>query len=399
MESTHPPARCWRPSVPSAPGWPRSPTPRASPGLTCPSTWSAPPGSPTFATATTAASTGPPTPAASSTASGSASGAGTCTCREASAGAIPAPSCSRLRPGTPSATRHARPWPSTPTRPRSWPSWARSSTHGQRPQAGSGRRRGSRPFPLTILDANAVLAYLKGEPAAAKVREFLDVPDASLTALGVAEVVDHLVRIVGADEEDATLDVTQLGLVDGIAVDSTIGAAAGRLRARHYHRTSCPVSLADCVAAEVARSRNQSLATADPHLLDVCHREGIAMEVLPGSSGSRWDVNDDLIVRPIERQMGGRPCSLPAISAPSGARQWSPLSTLGQGVKPRSPLLGARRPVHPAWDNAVRDELEHSSERGSRSWVRRVRKKGTQQPLHYVEEAVPTSAVSTCMGP
>jgi len=36
----------------------------------------------------------------------------------------------------------------------------------------------------------------------------------------------------GFDEEDATLDVAQLGLVDGIAVDSTIGATAGRLRAR-----------------------------------------------------------------------------------------------------------------------------------------------------------------------
>jgi PIN domain nuclease of toxin-antitoxin system len=141
---------------------------------------------------------------------------------------------------------------------------------------------------LTILDAYAVLAYLKGEPAAGEVRGLLDVPNASLTALGVAEVVDHLVRIVGADEEDATLDVAQLGLADGIAVDSITGAAAGRLRARHYHRTSCPVSLADCVAAEVARSRKQSLATSDPHLLDVCHHEGITIEVLPGSGGSRW---------------------------------------------------------------------------------------------------------------
>ena len=141
---------------------------------------------------------------------------------------------------------------------------------------------------MTILDAYAVLAYLKGEPAATEVRELLDVPDASLTALGVAEVLDHLIRIAGADEEDAALDIAQLGLVDGIAVDSTIGAAAGRLRARHYHRTSCPVSLADCVAAEVARSRRQSLATSDPHLLDVCHHEGVTMKVLPGSSGSRW---------------------------------------------------------------------------------------------------------------
>jgi PIN domain nuclease of toxin-antitoxin system len=142
---------------------------------------------------------------------------------------------------------------------------------------------------VTVLDAYAVLAYLKGERAASEVRPLLGFADSSLTALGVAEVLDHLVRLAGANEEDATLDLAQLGLIDGIDVDSTIGAAAGRLRARYYHRTRCPVSLADCVAAEVARSRQQPLATADPALLDVCHTEGIPVAVLTASNGSRWD--------------------------------------------------------------------------------------------------------------
>jgi PIN domain nuclease of toxin-antitoxin system len=141
---------------------------------------------------------------------------------------------------------------------------------------------------LTVLDAYAVLAYLKGERAATEVRPLLGLPDSSLTALGVAEVLDHLVRLSGADEEDAALDLAQLGLMDGVSVDATIGAAAGRLRARHYHRTRCQVSLADCVAAEVARSLSQPIATADPHLLDVCHTEGIALTVLTAANGSRW---------------------------------------------------------------------------------------------------------------
>ena len=142
---------------------------------------------------------------------------------------------------------------------------------------------------MTVLDAYAVLAYLKGERSAAEVRPLLGAGDASLTAVGVSEALDHLVRIAGADEEDAALDLAQLGLLDGIPVDSTIGAAAGRLRARHYHRTKCPVSLADCIAAEVARTRRQPLATADPPLLDVCHAEGIAITVLTASTGSRWN--------------------------------------------------------------------------------------------------------------
>ncbi|MEW6155627.1 MAG: PIN domain-containing protein [Actinomycetota bacterium] len=141
---------------------------------------------------------------------------------------------------------------------------------------------------MTVLDAYAVLAFLKGEAAAPEVRVLLAGGDASLTSLGVAEVIDHLVRIVGADEEDAALDVAQLGLLDGMAVDATLGLAASRLRARHYHRSRCAVSLADCVSAEAARSGSRPLATSDPHLLDVCHTEGVGVVVLPATNGSRW---------------------------------------------------------------------------------------------------------------
>jgi PIN domain nuclease of toxin-antitoxin system len=140
---------------------------------------------------------------------------------------------------------------------------------------------------VTILDAYAVLADLKGEPAATDVGLLLARRDAALTALGVAEVLDHLTRVVGVDEEVATLDVAQLGLLDGLPVDPGVGAAAGRLRARRYHRVRCAVSLADCVAAEVAR-RLGPLATSDPHLLDVCADEGIATVVLPDCTGRSW---------------------------------------------------------------------------------------------------------------
>lgn len=146
---------------------------------------------------------------------------------------------------------------------------------------------------MTILDAYAVLAYVKDEASASAVRPLLVAPGASLTSVGVAEVIDHLVRVVGADEEEAVLDLAQIGLLDGLPVDSAIGVTAGRLRARHYHRTRCAVSLADCVAAEVARSRRQPLATSDPHLLDVCHAEDIAITVLPGSDGTTWTRPDN----------------------------------------------------------------------------------------------------------
>lgn len=141
---------------------------------------------------------------------------------------------------------------------------------------------------MTVLDAYAVIAYLRGEPAAPHVRPLLESGDVALTAVGVAEVLDILVRIGGVTEDDAALDLAQLRLGDGIAIDAAIGAAAGRLRARQYHRLRCPISMADAIAAESARAVDHALATADPDLLTVCHREGIAVIPLPGTDGTTW---------------------------------------------------------------------------------------------------------------
>ena len=141
---------------------------------------------------------------------------------------------------------------------------------------------------MTVLDAYAVIAYLKTEPAAREVRALLDGSDVALTAVAVAEVIDHLVRVAGAEEEDAALDLAQLGLLDAIPVETEIGVIAGRLRGRHYHRIRCAVSMADCIAAAAARRTGTSLATSDPHLLDLCHGKNIPTIVLTGSDGTRW---------------------------------------------------------------------------------------------------------------
>lgn len=141
---------------------------------------------------------------------------------------------------------------------------------------------------MTVLDAYAVIAYLRNEPAADQVRPVLDAGDGALTAVGLGEVLDHLVRLAGAEEDDAILDLAQLGLLDATPVDAAAGNAAGRLRARYYHRTRCPISMADCVAAETARTNGHPLITADPDLLDVCHAEHIDVIPLPASNGTTW---------------------------------------------------------------------------------------------------------------
>ncbi len=99
---------------------------------------------------------------------------------------------------------------------------------------------------MIVLDSYAVLALLKGEPAAIQVQRLVeDEENASLTSLGVAEVLDHLVRLADAEEDEAVLDLAQLGLMTPAAVEADLGARAGLLRARHYHRKNRAVSLAD----------------------------------------------------------------------------------------------------------------------------------------------------------
>jgi len=140
-----------------------------------------------------------------------------------------------------------------------------------------------------ILDAYAVVAFLRNEPAAEEVQALLvGNRGASVTVVGVAEVLDRLIRLGGIDEEEAALDLAQLSLADPEPLGVSVAAAAGLLRARRYHRTRCAVSLADCIAAEVARSNGTAVVTSDPHLLDVCAAEGIAVEVLPDTQGRRW---------------------------------------------------------------------------------------------------------------
>lgn len=141
---------------------------------------------------------------------------------------------------------------------------------------------------MTVLDAYVVLALLKAEPAADEAKELVEEGGCAMTPLGVAEVVDHLVRVVGTPEEEAVLDIAQLGLADPVAVDGHVTLAAGLLRARNHHHRDRAVSLADCVAAAVAGSQGGALATSDAHLLDLCHVEGIAVHPLPDSHGRIW---------------------------------------------------------------------------------------------------------------
>lgn len=139
---------------------------------------------------------------------------------------------------------------------------------------------------MTVLDAYALVAYLRGEAAANDVATLLRT-SARLPAANAAEVVDQMVRVFGRDADDVHADLALLANA-GMTIapiDADLALLAGRLRARHYHRERMAVSLADCVAAATALSERRSLATADPALAELVRREGGKVHGLPDSTG------------------------------------------------------------------------------------------------------------------
>ena len=141
---------------------------------------------------------------------------------------------------------------------------------------------------MTVLDAYAVIAYLRGEPAADEVSELLRGP-AILTSVNAAEVRDQMVRVFGADADGMEADLALLGHA-GLtfqAVTYELGLQAGRIRGRRYHRERAAVSLADCVAAAAALASACPLATCDPALAEVVRTEGGQVHPLPDSKGRR----------------------------------------------------------------------------------------------------------------
>lgn len=139
---------------------------------------------------------------------------------------------------------------------------------------------------MTVLDAYAVLGYLRGEPVADEVADLLRSPTV-LCAANAAEVLDLLVRLFSRDPDDVHADLALLehaGMtIAPVSPDDAL--AAGRLRARHYDRQDCAVSLADCLAAATALGQARSLATADPALARMVRTEGGEVLPLPDSRG------------------------------------------------------------------------------------------------------------------
>lgn len=139
---------------------------------------------------------------------------------------------------------------------------------------------------MTVLDAFAVVALLREEPAAELVAGIVRSPT-TLTAVNAAEVVDRLARRHGWSADDVEMDLQVLGIggMELVPVSVETGLEAGRLRTRHHDRNEAAISLADCVAAATALRLERPIATADPALAAMVRAEGGTVTALPDSTG------------------------------------------------------------------------------------------------------------------
>ena len=143
---------------------------------------------------------------------------------------------------------------------------------------------------LIVLDASAVVALLRDEPARQDVERLLrHRPGPVISAVNVVEAIDVLVRVHGKSEE-AVNDAIDLLIVGGLEVEPfwlPHGRLAASIRSTHYHRRRSPISLGDAACLATARSLKATVATTDVALADVARELGLEASTLPVIPGQR----------------------------------------------------------------------------------------------------------------
>lgn len=141
---------------------------------------------------------------------------------------------------------------------------------------------------MILLDANALLAFLKDEPAAGEVAALLRGGDCATPASCLSEVVDRLIRRSGVPAKEVVDRLEPLidASLEILPIEGRVGWQAGEFRGVHYARGSTDLSLADCILLAVA-GPDDELATADRDLATIAASHDISVIVLPDSQGNR----------------------------------------------------------------------------------------------------------------
>ena len=137
----------------------------------------------------------------------------------------------------------------------------------------------------TVLDAYALIAAARGEPAAAKVERLLRAGDCTISAVNLAETIDRLCRLDSTPIERVAL-LTEPLLAEHLAVRPATEKTAwraGSIRERFYSKQS-PLSLGDSFLLACAEPGDE-IASSDPDVAVAAKELGLGLIGLPDSSG------------------------------------------------------------------------------------------------------------------
>ena len=113
-----------------------------------------------------------------------------------------------------------------------------------------------------VIDASALIAFLRDEPGADVVEKVLSAPEKCYAhALNLCEVYYDFFRASNQDAAEAAItDLLGLGIEERTDLDSEFWRDVGGLKTVHRR-----ISLADCCALALARRLGARLITADRH--------------------------------------------------------------------------------------------------------------------------------------
>lgn len=119
---------------------------------------------------------------------------------------------------------------------------------------------------IFVLDASAMIAFLRGESGADEVADILLDSESQCYAhaLNLCEVFYDFERAAGRQEAmKAVADLAMLGVIADASLTPAVWQAAGTLKARLRR-----ISLADCFAIELADRLRATILTSDHHEFD-----------------------------------------------------------------------------------------------------------------------------------
>lgn len=114
-----------------------------------------------------------------------------------------------------------------------------------------------------VFDSFALVAYLQGEPGAARVNEIVEAAGAdggslSMTTVNVGESVYIAYRRQGPQGVVRVLDLLASLPIEIVDADLQLSVTAARIKA------VTPIAYGDCFAAALALERGATLLTGDP---------------------------------------------------------------------------------------------------------------------------------------